>query len=200
MADSKKTKASSDANPNEASVESLEKVRELLFGSQLGAVESKIQSTEQSFSSELKNLNAQTQSNIDSLERYTKDELDSLAEQIALERSRREDMGDDLSNEQERATKNIEKQLSSLQDQLADTAKTLRQQSHESVKELKEYMQDRLDHLTELLKTTDQRLSQERVHRDTLAGLFRDVAAHLDSSSPTDTESIVEAVNDIETK
>jgi len=126
MADSKKPKTSTELDPSGTSIESLDKVRELLFGSQLGAVESKIQSTEQRFSSELKNLNAQTQSNIDSLERYTKDELDSLAEQIALERSRREDVGDDLRLEQERTAKNIEKQFSALQDQLGDAAKTLR--------------------------------------------------------------------------
>lgn len=200
MADSKKNQSNPESSIADASIESLEKVRELLFGSQLGAVESKIQSTEKSFSVELKNFNAQVQSNIDSLERYTKDELDSLAEQIAQERSRREDQGDDLRNEHEKTSKNFDKQLTILDDKLTETAKTLRQQSHESVKELREYIQSRLDALTELVKTTDNRLSEERVHRDTLAGLFRDVAAQLDSSSPTNADSIVEAVSSLESQ
>ena len=175
----------------ESSLENLEKVRELLFGSQLGAVESKISSTEEQLGLELKNLGTQTRAGLDSLEKFTRDELDDLAQRIAEERTRREDQGDDLQAELERTAKEFERKLGALEDRLEQTSKTLRQQSHDAVKELREQTLQQINAVQEHIKTTDARLSDERVHRDTLAGLFRDIAAQLDREPVADMNEIV---------
>ena len=170
--------------------ENLEKVRELLFGSQLGAVESKISSAEKQLGLELKNLNTQTQSNIEALERFTREELDNLADRISEERTRREDQGEDLESALDRASKDFDKKLSALEDKLNSTSKSLREQSHDSIKELREQTQKQIEAVQEFIKATDARLSEERVHRNQLAGLFRDIASQLDGES-------IEAVNDV---
>lgn len=190
-----KSNQKSQEESQEPSLESLDKVRELLFGSQLGAVESKINSAEKQLGVELKTLNAQTQASIDSLEKFTRDELDSLAQQIAEERTRREDQGDDLSAELERNSKSLEKKITTLDDKLTETSKNLRQQSHDAVKELREQTKNQFDSMHEYIKATDARLSEERVHRDVLANLFREVASQLDSEPLTE-DSVVKAVKD----
>jgi len=190
-------KSKSDTDTAEPGLENLDKVRELLFGSQLGAVESKISSTEKQLGLELRNLNTQTQTNIDALEKFTREELDALAEQIAEERNRREDQGDDLQGALDRTGKDFDRQLSALEDKLATTAKTLREQTHDSIKELREQTQQQIQSVQNFIKDTDARISEERVHRNVLAGLFRDVASQLDDESIGDVNGVVKATGKV---
>ncbi len=66
----------------------------------------------------------------------------------------------------------------------------MREHSHDSIKEVREQTQKQIEAVQEFIKATDARLSEERVHRNQLAGLFRDIASQLDGES-------IEAVNDV---
>lgn len=180
-----------EMDPTESGLENLDKVRELLFGAQLGAVESKISSAEKQLGQELKSLNTQTQNNLEALEKFTREELDNLNERLSEERTRREDQDDDLESALEKTAKDFDRQISALEDKLNSTAKSLREQTHDSIKELREQTQKQIESVQEFIKATDARLSEERVHRNQLAGLFRDIASQLDGESLSGVQEVV---------
>ncbi|NJL11136.1 MAG: hypothetical protein HC908_15935, partial [Calothrix sp. SM1_7_51] len=69
---------------------SLEKVRDILFGNQIRDVDKRLARMEERLQKEFSNLRDETKQSLGNLENYIKQEVDSLTEQLKKERGERE--------------------------------------------------------------------------------------------------------------
>ena len=99
----------SDLPPNEAAPESLDKVRDILFGGQMRAVESRLQGLEERLMREQATMRTDFSKQLADLDATAKRETQVLGERLAAERTKRTEDLKALSAEIKDALRSIEK-------------------------------------------------------------------------------------------
>src|SRR5919107_2454124 len=78
-----------DLPPNDSAPESLDKVRDILFGGQMRAVESRLQGLEERLMREQASMRTDFANQLSDLEANAKREADTLGERLVAERTKR---------------------------------------------------------------------------------------------------------------
>src|SRR5688572_20897313 len=98
-----------DLPPNEAAPESLDKVRDILFGGQMRAVESRLQGLEERLMREQAAMRADFAKQLTEIDASAKREVEALAERLGAERTKRTDELKTLSSEMKELLRSLEK-------------------------------------------------------------------------------------------
>ena len=108
----------------DAQPESLDKVRDILFGSQMRAVESRLQGIEERLRREHEVLRADFDRQVESLDAFIRSEVQILTERLAAERTKRTEELKSLAAEIKEAIRALEKRHVKLEEaaNLADAA------------------------------------------------------------------------------
>jgi hypothetical protein len=159
--------------------ESIEKVREILFGSQVRHIEKRFAVLEDRLRKEVGALTAEISKRFDSLETFVKKEVASLGEQFKMEQNVRGKSVKELS----RRLDNADKDLAELEDKSTAAQRELRQQILEQSKTLRdEARKGHKDLSTALDKATGQ-LRIDKTNRSDLAALLVDMAMSLNQGT-----------------
>jgi gas vesicle protein len=182
-------------------VGNIEKVRDILFGTQMRDYEKRFVRMEERMNKEVSNLRDEVKKSFDSIESYTKGELESLSDRLKAEQNERgesikregELLGDrlkteqnertgsikDLSREVNEAQKALEKRLGQLDDQLNKFSSELRQQILDQSKELSDMIRLKYEDAIAALEKLAHELRSDKVDRSKLSELLMGMALHL---------------------
>jgi len=149
---------------------SIDKVRDILFGTQLREFDRRFARLEERMLKEASDLKEDLRSRLDALERYARKENESLTDQIKSEHEDRVE-----------ATKALERRTTTLDEQLSKAQRELRQQILEQHQRLSDDIRKRVEDLLAALARESRELRNDKADRTTLAALFNEMAMRLTS-------------------
>jgi hypothetical protein len=162
--------------------ESLDKVRDILFGGQMRAVETRLQGLEERLREEHEMLRADFSKQVESLDAFIRSEAQTLSERLAAERSKRTEELKSLSAEIKQALRALEKRHVGLEEATSMADAGLRDQlllqSSAAAAELAKLG----ERLTAELNRSHQELKSTKTDSATLSGLLSELAARIGGS------------------
>ena len=165
----------------DAGAGSIDKVRDILFGTQLREFDRRFARLEERMLKETNDLKDDLRSRLDALETYARKENESLADQIKSEHAGRVEAAAGLSRELQEAAKAAERRTTTLDEQLSKTQRELRQQMLEQHQRLSDDIRKRVEDLLAALGRESRELRNDKADRTTLAALFNEMAMRLTS-------------------
>jgi hypothetical protein len=176
----KKTPPPSEPEPpDDETPENLDKVRDILFGGQMRAVDQRLAALEARFQKELEGHRSDSAKRAADLEKFFKKEIESLTKKVQGERSKRTDDLKALNAEVQEGFKSLDKQLSKLDDASSKADADLRTAILEHTQTVAEQIQKLSDDFSAELRRAVQELRGEKLDTATLIQLFSDMALHL---------------------
>ncbi|MBD2166920.1 hypothetical protein H6G64_21525 [Calothrix sp. FACHB-156] len=166
---------------NLAELNSLDKVRDILFGNQVREVEKRFARLEDRLVKELNNVRDETKKRLDYLELYIKKEVDSLTERLKNEQLDRDTGVKALAEEQKNITINLEKKFAQLDEQTTNSQRELREQILNQSNSLQDDIRQKYQEILTLLERESQELRRDKTDRSKLASLFTELAVRLNS-------------------
>jgi hypothetical protein len=173
--------AGAAGRPNGAdpSAASIDKVRDILFGGQVREFDRRFSRLEERLLKETADLKDQLKARLETLEKFTKKETDSLAEKIKSEHEDRVDSHGTLARELKDTAKSFEKRTAALDDQQTKSQRELRQQIMEQGQRSSDEMRKRIDDVLARLASEAQQLRTDKADRATVAALLTEMALRL---------------------
>ena len=107
--------------------ENVDRIREILFGSQMREYAQRFVQLEERLIRETGDLKAEVRRRLDSLEAYTRQEVEALANRLSTERSERTEAGDRVSREFNDMVRSLERRLIQSDEQVSKDLRELRQ-------------------------------------------------------------------------
>jgi len=159
--------------------ENLDKVRDILFGGQMRAVDQRLASLEGRFQREIKGLRTDTGKQLSDLETFFKKEIETLTEKLQAERAKRVDDLKARGAEVKEGLKNLEKRLGKLDDTASKADAELRTAILEQTKTVTAQLKKVSDDFSAELKQAVAELRGDKLDTATLVQLFSDMALHL---------------------
>jgi chromosome segregation ATPase len=157
----------------------VDKIRDILFGSQMRDYEKKFGRLEARLAGETAELREEIKRRFASLEAYVKNELAALADQLKLEKGERAEANKDLARELKENAKAWEKKASQIDEQMAKALRDLRQHVLEETKRLTDEMEQKHKMVSAALDNEGQELRASLTDRLALADLFAEVSLRL---------------------
>lgn len=161
--------ASSEATDG-ASVGNLDKVRDILFGSQMRDVERRFARLEERLLKETQDLKDDVKRRLDALETFARNETESLADQLRGERAERLE-----------STRTLERRDTTLDEQLTKGHRDLRQQILEQHQRLSDDIRQKVDDVLASLARETGELRADKADRATIASLLTEMAMRLNN-------------------
>jgi hypothetical protein len=157
----------------------VDKIRDILFGSQMRDYEKKFGRFEERLAVETAELREEIKRRFASFEAYVKNDLTALTDQLKVEKEERGEADKDLARELKETVKAWEKKASQIEEQTAKALRELRQHVLEEVKRLTEEMEQKHRAHSAALEKESQELRGSLTDRLALADLFTEVALRL---------------------
>ena len=173
MPDSKKS------DPDAPGGENLEKVRELLFGSQLREQDKRFARLEERIAKELSDVRDESRRRLDSLEGYIKKEIQGLLERIKSEQTDRADADKELTQEHRESIKAAEKRLNQVDERAGAIQRELREEVLEQSKLLRDEMRKSQQDIAAAADRSTAELRSDKVDRSMLAEVLTEMAVRL---------------------
>jgi glutamate/tyrosine decarboxylase-like PLP-dependent enzyme len=159
--------------------ESLDKVRDILFGVQMRDYEQRISQLEDKLMRESALLREEVKKRFDSLEIYIKGEINAVSDKLKSEREDRQVSVKELTREIKEAVKASEKKNDQFDTQLTQAQRDLRQALLDQSRTLSEEIQSKYTEMVSSLQRESQSLRNDKTDRTTLASLLTEVAMRL---------------------
>lgn len=162
-----------------ANVGNLDKIRDILFGTQARDYEKRFKRLEERFSKDNMHLRDDMVQRLKSLEELVNSELESLSEKTKTERQERYAAIQDLQSEIAGVKTEINNRITQMDEQLDKDLKQLRQQMHNRFQELSTQLRQQNDTLQTLMKQEVAQLQEDKINRTDLAAFFTEFAVRL---------------------
>lgn len=160
---------------------SLDKVREILFGSQARDYEKRFTKLEERLIKESHDLKDEVRRRFDSLETYIKKELDAVSDKLKAEHGERKESDNQIARDLKDLTKAFEKKSSQLDDQISKNQRDIREQLLDQSKKLADDIRQKHDEALASLERETGELRFEKTDRATLAAMFTELAMRLNN-------------------
>jgi len=167
------------AGADGATPASLDKVRDILFGSQMRDVERRFARLEERLLKETTDLKDDVRRRLDTLEAYMRREAESLEGQIKSERGDRVDAHSGLSNELKETARAFERRATSIDEQQSKGQREIRQHMLEQHQRVSDDLRQKVDEILGTLARTANELRTDKADRATIAALLTEVAMRL---------------------
>lgn len=171
------------SSTNITDLNSLDKVRDILFGNQIRDVDKRFARLEERLVKEFANVRDETRKRLDSLEIYIKKEVESLTERLKNEQIERDDGVKLLAQEQKNITLSLEKKLGQFDEQTANSQRELREQILNQSNSLQDEIQKKYEEILKLLERESQELRRDKTDRSHLGSLLTELAIRLNSDN-----------------
>jgi len=161
--------------------ESLDKVRDILFGSQSREYEKRFARLEERLLKEASDLREDLKRRFDTLEVYIKKEVESLTTRLKAEHDDRTEASKQLSAELKDTAQTFEKKTGQLDEHLTGSERELREQILAQSKSISDEIRQKHEAITAALERATAELRDEKTDRAALASLFMEVAMRLNN-------------------
>jgi DNA repair exonuclease SbcCD ATPase subunit len=152
-----------DSNPG-----NIDKIRDILFGSNMREYEQRFSRLEEAFKKESSDLRDTTRRHLESLEAFVHKELAALEGRLNAERDERSE-----------SHLSILKKVGEFENQEAQAKREIRNDLLQQSKELTDAIRNKGEEIIALLERRSQELQHSKTDRAALAGLFNEVALRL---------------------
>lgn len=152
--------------------ESLDKIRDILFGTQAREYDRRFATVEDQLRQEAANLRQEVTRRLDSLEAYFKKEVTALLDRLKKEQADREAGAKSLSADLDQRSRTIE-------DQITRDTRSLREELHEQSKSLEGEIRRRHDDAAAALSRAVAELRHAKTDRADLSALFAELAVRI---------------------
>ncbi len=174
-----KAKKTDKKDPGDPTTQSLDKVRDILFGQQVRESEKRFGRIEDRLQKELAEAREQFAKRMSAVEAFIKSEVDALSDRAKAEQTERVKADRELAAELESTGKALEKKLSDLDGRTTEALRDIRKLILEQSKALRDEQQRNHAELSAALKAAAAELRHEKADRLTLAELFMESAVKL---------------------
>jgi DNA anti-recombination protein RmuC len=164
---------------SDAAPESLDKVRDILFGGQMRAVEGRLQTLEERLLGEQEVMRAEFAKRIAAVAEEAQSRLQSLGEQLAAERARRAEELKALGGELRDALRTLERRHAKLEELTGTADAELRDSVLEHSRATTAQIERLSQRLTAELSREVQGLRHDKADVASLVGIFTDMAGRL---------------------
>lgn len=161
--------------------ESLDKVRDILFGSQAREYEKRFIRLEERLLKEASDLRDELRKRFDTLESYTRKEVESLAARLKAEHEQRTESARDISRHLDETSGALERKASELDEHLTATQRELREQILDQSKSISDEIRQKHEATAAAMERATAELRDEKTDRAALASLFMEVAMRLNN-------------------
>lgn len=159
----------------------VDKIRDILFGSQMRDYDKRFARLEERLLKESGELREETRRHFDALENYIRAEFGSLSERIKNDANRRDELNEAMALHLQETAKNIERKLWQLDEQTSQAQRDLRQQLLGQSRELSDEIQRKSADLSAELAREASELRHDKTDRAALADLFTELALRLNN-------------------
>jgi len=167
------------AETAEASGASVDKIREILFGSQIKNYEARFARLEEALARETAEIKDTMRRRLDSLEAFFKSETESLAARLKSERDEREETLNTVGRALKTTAAQLSKKILDLDNKAAQDRSAARQELMAESRKLLDEIRQRHESLSGLLENRVQELRHAKTDRSALAALFVELAVRL---------------------
>jgi len=157
----------------------LDKVRDLLFGTQMRDMEKHFARLEERLQKDLTELKEETRGRFESLEVFLRKEIESLTDQLKAEQEARQQAALTLTQELTETAKAFDQRTNQVEEHIVKTQRELRQHILDQSRTLRDEFWDRYRELSEATDRGIQELRAEKTDRATLAVLLTELAMRL---------------------
>lgn len=159
----------------------LDKVRDILFGAQVRESDRRFVRMEEKLAKENDDLRAEVRKRLDALESFVKAELETITDRLKTEESNRSEAVSDVNRDLKETTKNFEKKVTQLDDQMLKGQRDLRQQLLDNSNRVADEMQQNQTAAAAQLERAVERLQGEKTGNATLASMLMEMAMRLNN-------------------
>jgi hypothetical protein len=157
----------------------IEKIRDILFGSQVREYEKRFARLEDRMQKEVNSLKDDLRKTFESLEHYMKKEFELLNERQKTEQNDRSAAVQDLVRELKDTSLATEKKISQLEDQLNRRSRELHEEILGQSKTISEEIRQKHETISGILEQEAKELQVDKVDRANLSELFMEMAMRL---------------------
>jgi hypothetical protein len=154
--------------PIDSSPGNIDKIRDILFGSNMRDYEQRFSRLEEALKKESSDLRDTTRRHLESLEAFVHKELAALEMRLHAEHDERSE-----------ATSSILKKIGELENHEAQAKREIRNDLLQQSKELTDAIRNKGEEVIAMLERRSQELQHSKTDRAALAGLFNEVALRL---------------------
>lgn len=166
-------------NGEPAEVANVDKIRDILFGSQMRDYEKRFARMEDRLAKDAAALREDIKKRFDSLESFAKQEIESVGQRLKGEKSERLDALKELARELRETAKSFEKKLSQMEEEFSSGQGDLRTRILDQSKSLAAEMQEKHRTINSTLEGEVESLREDLTDRAALADLFAEMAMRL---------------------
>jgi hypothetical protein len=159
----------------------VDKIRDILFGSQMRDYETRFARLEETLSKEASELRESTRRRFESLEGYIHKELELLENRLKIEREERAQVLSQVARELKDTGESLSRRITELSEQDVQGERNLRKALLEQSQALDEELRSKLDALSAIIDRRVRELRNDKTDRTTLASLFNEVALRLNN-------------------
>lgn len=172
---------------NEAAAggENVDKIRDILFGTQMRDYDKRFNRLEERLLKESADLREDSRKRFDALEAYIKKEFEALGMRLAAEKTARTEDVQHLSEGLKDLSRNADRRAANIEEQMNQGHSQLREQILEQSKSLNDEIAGRHADLHSTLHREVSGLRDEKTNRADLASMFNEVALRLTKDSST---------------
>ena len=157
----------------------VDKIRDILFGSQMRDYESRFARLEETLIKETLEIRETNKRRFDQLESYIKKEFETIQTRIKAERDERTDGASRLSRELNEVNDSLSRRIRDLDDRETNSERSLRADLMQQARDLTEEIRARHHELTTMLEKRVTELRDGKTDRAALSTLFNEVALRL---------------------
>ena len=159
--------------------ENIDKIRDILFGSQSRKIEKKLVALDDKIEKAIVSVRIEMKSTLDTLEQFVRKEFQSLSDQLTSEKTERIESAQTLSEKVNDAKRMLENKLSLLGDKVVNNQREAQVQILQQAKTVMTEIREKNDALQKQLDQSIEALTHEKTDRFALADLMMEAAMRL---------------------
>lgn len=159
----------------------IDKIRDILFGSQMRDYERRFTRLEERLLKEAADVREDTRRRFDSLETFIKQEVGALSDRLKSENQQRSQADEDLTRELRDSARSLTNKINALDENTSQAQRELRQQLLDQAKNLSDEIRQKYDDLSAALAREAGDLRHDKTDRTALSNLFTELAMRLNN-------------------
>lgn len=167
-------------SPNDVAEDAnIDKIRDILFGSQSRDFERRFIKLEDRINKEINEMRDENRRKLDALEEFIKNEVKSLTERLVNEQNTRVDADKEIFSELKDLSHNLDKKITGINEQTAKSESEIRQQILNQSKNLTDEIHKRHNDIKILLENQSNEIRDDKADKSALAELFAEMSMRL---------------------
>ncbi len=172
-------KKASNTSYEESDVESVDKIRDILFGNQMRELDRKFAQLEEGLASDIESLRKENSLQMESLQTFIESEIAILTGKLAgEEKVRIEEMGN-LNSEMNKSAKQIDSKIAEVSKSLDSQSSSTNQKILKQSQDFSAEMKSQFDQVRKRMDGYKQELSTGKVDKSTLAEMLNSLALQI---------------------